>query len=121
MLRQPTEAIADYTRALEVDPEDVASYRYRAQVYEDKAQFGAAIADLDRAINLAEDDADLYAQRAQVLYFVGERRRAVADLGTAIAMKPDDAELYVTRCLINLKRLRPFASAADLWRAWKRL
>ena len=63
MLRQPTEAIADYTRALELDPEDVASYRYRAQVYEDKAQFGAAIADLDRAINLAEDDADLYAQR----------------------------------------------------------
>ena len=71
MLRQPDEAIADYTRALDLDPNDIASYRHRAQVYEDKADFAAAIADLDRAIEIAGPDADapLFAQRAHVHLF----------------------------------------------------
>jgi tetratricopeptide (TPR) repeat protein len=53
-------AIADYSRALELDPKFAAAYRRRGIAKQAKSDFDGAIADYNRALAYAPDDAQLH-------------------------------------------------------------
>ncbi len=46
------DAIADYTKAIALDPEDAAAYTNRGEVYEEKGDKEQAIADFRKALEI---------------------------------------------------------------------
>ncbi len=87
-LGQVAAAIADYTQALTLLPDDPAILRRRALAYLQLAQPAAALADYDRALATHPDDPLLLTQRA--ITFTAMRRypAALADLSHALTLRP---------------------------------
>jgi tetratricopeptide (TPR) repeat protein len=85
-------AIADYTKAIELKPDDAEAYYNRGVAYGDKKLDDQAIADYTKAIELKPDDVDAVAYRGKKLY-----DQAIADYTKAIELKPDDATAAASR------------------------
>lgn len=90
-------AIADFDRAIALNPEFADAYHNRGFVYREKGEAGRAIADYDRAIALNPKDAKAYNNRGIAYDDKGEYDRAIADYNRAIALKPKDAKAYSNR------------------------
>ncbi len=60
-------AIADYGKAIKLDPKDAKTYYNRGRVYDDKGQYDRAIADYDSAIRFRPDYAKAYNNLAWIL------------------------------------------------------
>ena len=56
-------AIAEYTKAIELDPENAVAYNGRGDVYYDKGELALAIADYTQAIKLDPQYAVAYYNR----------------------------------------------------------
>ncbi len=80
-------AIADYNRAIEIDPNYVAAYNNRGLAYDDLEEYQRAIADYNRAIKLDPNYAHAYYNRGNVYRHLEQDQRAIADYQQA-------AELY---------------------------
>ena len=70
-------AIEDYTRAIELDPEDAGFYINRGIAYGASGNLSPAIRDLDEAIRLRPEDAIAYYNRGTAYSEMGERNRAI--------------------------------------------
>lgn len=86
-LRRYDEAITWLTKAIELEPDAVSAYKYRAVMYQ-KAGEAAAVADYTRAIEL-DPKPYLYFYRATIYERQNDIKRARADLHVVIA--GDDA------------------------------
>jgi tetratricopeptide (TPR) repeat protein len=53
--KQYDQAIADYTKALEIDPKYISAYNDRGLAYMSKGNYERAIADVTRAVELAAE------------------------------------------------------------------
>jgi Tfp pilus assembly protein PilF len=51
-------ALADYSKAIELDPKSVTAYRYRAYLYDKLGRGGAARDDFNRILELDPGNAD---------------------------------------------------------------
>ncbi len=82
------EAIVEFTKAIEIDPENVRAYLNRAMCYNETGQPKRAVADFSKAIELAPADAYPYDQRA-FLYrtALNEPEKAAADTAAAEAIR----------------------------------
>jgi len=83
-------AIADYDRAIALNPEFAEAYNYRGKAYFQKGDHDAAMPDLDRAIALNPEYAGAYANRGLVLGWEGKKERAAADFREVLALRPGD-------------------------------
>ena len=124
-------AIADFTTAIELEPDDAIAYYARGRAYANKDQYDRAIQDYDQAIRLRPDYASAFLNRGNA-YFNNKRLydRAIADYTKAIELKPDDAKAYEKRSAAYEKYYRwdpqwdinrdGEFSAADLvgWAIW---
>ncbi len=81
-------AIAEFTKAIEIDPECVKAYLNRAMCYNETGQPREAVADFSKAIELNPTDAYPYDQRA-ILYrnVLNEPAKAAADTAKAEAIR----------------------------------
>ena len=79
-------AIADYGRALHLDPEDAAAYYNRGIAYAHMQDYAKAIADYGRAIDLDPEDAAAYLNTACAYSLMGNPEQACAWLERAIAL-----------------------------------
>lgn len=81
-------AIAEFTKAIEVDPECLKAYLNRAMCYNETGQPKKAVADFSKAIELNPTDAYPYDQRA-LLYrtALNEPSKAAADTAKAEAIR----------------------------------
>ena len=77
-LEDPDKAIADYSRAIDLDPGTVDTYLSRAGAWSQMNQHDKAIADISQAIKLDSKCAEAFLAR-------GKERRAKGDLDQAIA------------------------------------
>ena len=59
------EAIADYTKAIEIDPKYVFAYLNRGLAYQDLKMYKEAIADYTEAIELDPNETDAYNHREE--------------------------------------------------------
>jgi len=90
-------AIADYGKAIKLDPKDAKTYYNRGRVYDDKGQYDRAIADFDTAIKLNPKFASAYENRGNAYNKKGQYDRAIADFDTAIKLYPKFASAYENR------------------------
>jgi tetratricopeptide (TPR) repeat protein len=93
-----TRVIADYTRAIRLDPNIAAAYRDRGVMYSSMVgDYDKAIADYNRAIRLDPNDAWAYTNRGDAYYGKEDYDRAFADYNQAITLDPNDAWAYNNR------------------------
>ncbi|MDR0722035.1 MAG: tetratricopeptide repeat protein [Treponema sp.] len=94
-----TEAVAEFTRALEVKKDDAASLYYRVYSYYYLKDYDRSIADVSRMIQLELRNADHYLLRSAAYVYKGEYDRAIADCTEAIRLNPNLANAYYNRGL----------------------
>ena len=94
------DAIADYTKAIALDPNCARAYNDRGVAYYRKGAFDRAIADFDKAIALNRNYALAYFNRGVVYYEKGNKEQTIVDYRKALEINPSD---QLTKN--NLKRL----------------
>jgi tetratricopeptide (TPR) repeat protein len=90
-------AIADFNRAIELDPKDDAPYYNRAQAKWLKKDAAGAIADYTRAIELGSTNPAAYNNRGNARAEKNDRDGAIADYTRAIELNPNYARAYYNR------------------------
>ncbi|MFY9985378.1 MAG: tetratricopeptide repeat protein [Chthoniobacterales bacterium] len=113
-------AVADYRRAIELDPKSVTTpklvkaYHTSGAARLSNGAFDAAIADLTHAIELKPGDQDLYNDRGVAEQGKGDLDRALADYNQAIAIDPKNSpHTYRNRAAIKASKGDKDGAIAD--------
>lgn len=111
-------AIADFSRAISLEPSNSGYYLIRANAKERKRDYAGATADYTHAIEFAREDKDvIYIVRAEAKEQTGDLDGAIADYTRAIEINPRFADAYHRRGLAKQKKGDAKGAAADLVRA----
>jgi len=86
-LHQNDKTIADYTKAIELDPKLAVAYYIRGMAYEKLEQYDKAIADYTKIIELNPKSAAAYNYRGNAYLEVGKQKEAEADFAKAKMLK----------------------------------
>lgn len=113
-LRNNEAAIADATKALEIEPDDVYSLNNRAIGYANLEDYGPAMADLTRAAELSPADTGTLNNQCWVLGLIGQYETALAACDRGLGYKPGDAFLLATRGDVYRKMGKLDLALADL-------
>lgn len=97
-LKDPRHAIADYSRAIGLQPNDFGAWFDRGTAYAQLNQQRLAIADFSAAIRLKRDP-QAYLDRGYLYGHVGDRQSAIDDFTQVINLTPDRALAYYFRAL----------------------
>lgn len=116
-LGQSSQAISEFTKAIEIDPEFARAYYNRGRFYYGSGQYSKAISDFNRTIELNPEYADAYFRRGGAYYLLGEYDQALSDYSKAIELNPKNAMAYVNRVSIYRKLGRYDQAVADLNKA----
>jgi tetratricopeptide (TPR) repeat protein len=110
------QALADFSRAIQLAPQLAAPYRGRAGCRRLKQDHAGALADYAEAIRLAPDVAETYLERAACHAERADYDLALADCTTALRLAPDNTSARRYRAdLYNLTN--DFAWAVEDYRA----
>ena len=112
-------AMADFDRAIEIDPKDDAPYYNRAQAKRLKKDTAGAIADYTRAIELGSTNPAAYNNRGNARAENNDREGANADYTRAIELKPNYARAYYNRAMVKKEKGDATGAAADFKTAEK--
>jgi tetratricopeptide (TPR) repeat protein len=110
-------AIADFDRAMKLNPKDDAPYYNRAQARRLKNDTAGAIADYSKAIELGSTNAAAYNNRGNAKAETNDRDGAISDYTQAIELKPDYARAYYNRAVARKDKGDATGAAADFKRA----
>jgi tetratricopeptide (TPR) repeat protein len=92
------EALADFNRAIELDPYFAGAYDNRGITYYLMGENDLSLADFNRAIELNPDYSMTYGNRGELYYRrFHDNERALADFNQAIALDPENALAYNNR------------------------
>jgi len=110
-------AIADYTTAIQLQPDYAEAYNDRGFAYYLKGDVERAIADYTRAIELRPDYPKAYNSRGVAYMAHGYgASKSVPDFDRAIALKPDFRYAYINRANARLP-WHPWLALRDFHRA----
>ena len=82
-------AIADYNKAIELDPNHASAYYNRGCAYGEIGAYDKAVADYNKAIELNPNDSWAYYNRGLAHSKRGEVSKAVSDLVKCIELSTD--------------------------------
>jgi len=116
-VRNYMQAIADFDRAIEIDPEYSAAYYNRSLAYSKLGNYKQAIADCDRAVGINPKYAAAYYNRGLAYGKLGDHRQAISDFDRAIGINPEYADAYHNRGLADGKLGEHRQAIADFDRA----
>jgi tetratricopeptide (TPR) repeat protein/uncharacterized membrane protein len=102
--RDDDRAIADYSKAIELDPGYALAYQNRSRRYYNNNDYKRALADVNKAIELDPKDARSYQVRGWVYEGKRDTRHALADYDKAIEVDPKFAQPLVDRGNIYFNR-----------------
>lgn len=108
--RELSRAVAAYTTALELSPDNPEIWIDRAEAYASAANYWEAIDDLNRAVDLDRRRVDAYTFRAAAYRLVNEYGLAMEDANRAVELNPRVADAWLERAILN--RLRSDVPAA---------
>jgi tetratricopeptide (TPR) repeat protein len=91
------QALADFNRALERNPEDASALAGRGETYWAMKRYDQALADLNRALELNPEDASALARRGETYQAMGCHEEALADFNRALELKPDHTWVLLWR------------------------
>src|SRR5688572_17450241 len=91
------QAIQDFDRAIELDPNLAVAYGYRGTAYYLLEDLEQAKQNYTKAIELDPGFADAYYNRGRIYYESSALNEAIDDFTEAIELKPDDAQVHYYR------------------------
>jgi tetratricopeptide (TPR) repeat protein/S1-C subfamily serine protease len=100
-LEQYKDAIAAYTRSLEIKPNSYAYFNRGYLKHTYNKEYKRALSDYTEAIKLDPNLVKAYESRGVVRNALGDTQGALDDYTQAIKLKPDYAEVYVRRGTVN--------------------
>jgi tetratricopeptide (TPR) repeat protein len=108
------DAIATYTRGMEMDPKNAMLYRHRGHRYITTRQFDKAVSDMERAAKLNDKDFDIWYHLGLACYLKGKFDRAAAAYEKAYAVsQKDDSRIAASDWLyMSYRRAGKNAEAA---------
>lgn len=96
-LRKYDQAVADLSKAIQLNSDNASAYNNRGSAYSDLNQYDQAIADSTKAIQLDPKEPIYYANRAINYLFLNEYDLAIADSTKAIQIDPQSDFAYDIR------------------------
>lgn len=90
-------AVADYSKAIQINPCIAEVYALRGILYFEKGQYDTAIADFDKAIKLSPKFVEAYILRGLSYSKKDQNDSVIADFSEVIQLTPDDIRAYITR------------------------
>jgi tetratricopeptide (TPR) repeat protein len=90
-------AIADFDKAISLDPDFAEAYNDRGLCYTTKGDLDQAISDFDRTIQIKPDFAEAYSNRGTAYKSKDDFDRAIKDYDEAVRLKPDFTAAYNNR------------------------
>ena len=96
-LGQEDGALADYDRALQLDPGFAQGYSLRGALLSRQGKNDRALSDFESVVRLRPEDPGGYKDRGGVLVRLGHPQRAIDDLNKSIALDPSRATAYLNR------------------------
>ena len=106
-------AIENYTKAIELNPNDAIAYNNRGNAYCNKGECDKAIADYNKAIELDPKEADYYNNRGFAYAKMGRFGEALKDCNQALEIDPNCAEAYDSRGIVYEKMDKLKEALAD--------
>ena len=102
--QKPEEALADFNRAIDLDPNQAGGYVGRANALNTLGRYHEAIEDYDRAISMDPSIANAYVNRAIAHSHLNEYEKAIADYEKGLELDPkiDDPPGFVKRLFENV-------------------
>ena len=110
-------ALADFNKAIELDPASFVAYHNRGVVYFDLGRFPLAIGDFTKAIDLGLGGKGSFHLRGVAYGKQGRYDLAIDDLNRALEIDPHDASIYTNRGIINLLKGQYKQTISDLSKA----
>lgn len=98
---QLNEALADYKKAVELNPSEAITYLNRSQLYTRMNHYSDAITDLNTAIKLQPNAAIMYVKRALAKYASQDNAGALQDVESAIELNQNITEAYNLRAILR--------------------
>jgi tetratricopeptide (TPR) repeat protein len=96
------QAIADFTQAIQKNPQNAQTYFQRAFVYMETGEDDKAIADLSQAIQIDPQFDKAYFRRSFIYMMKGSYDLAAADLNQAIQINPQFMKAYYRRACVYM-------------------
>ena len=90
----PKGAIDDFNQAIELNPDNAETYKFRAKAKVKLEDYQAAIEDYNQVIKLNPADASAYKERAEAKRKLSNHASAIEDYNQAITLNPKDAFTY---------------------------
>lgn len=114
---QYDEALADFTRALELNPDDARAIADRCEIYRVTARFEEALADFARSLELEPDYVWAVGSRGQTYREMGRYEEALIDLNRALELDPDCIWVVADRGEVHRLKGRFEEALVDFTRA----
>jgi tetratricopeptide (TPR) repeat protein len=109
-------AIADYTKAIGLDPKNAEAYYKRGEAKSHFNDNSGAILDVDKAILLNSNDANYYTLKGNAHISLRKYDLAIQDFDKAIELTPNDAYLYRRR---GDAKFQKYSSNVECCRDWR--
>jgi tetratricopeptide (TPR) repeat protein len=99
-----SDAIEQFSKAVEVDPDFIEAYIERARAFQALNEPQKAAEDFDRAIVFEKKEKDLYMEAAAVNFQLENLDKALEQVKTAITLDPKFDESYRLQCRILIEK-----------------
>ncbi len=99
-LSKPDDALADFTKAIEMNPRYVRAYAKRASLYMDKNQNDLAMADLSKAVDINSQYGYPYYLRGIIYHNQQQYDQAIAEYTKDIKYDPLPGDAYFNRAVV---------------------
>jgi tetratricopeptide (TPR) repeat protein/S1-C subfamily serine protease len=111
--QKPDLALADYSKAIEINPRYVAAYNNRGVLYKEQQKPDLALSDYNKAIKINPRYADAYNNRGVLYKDQQKPDLALADYNQAIEINRRYADAYYNRGNLYADQQKPDLALAD--------
>ncbi len=116
-LGRPQEAIADFSRAIEINPDMRDAYKFRGSLYAQAGQLDLALVDLRKYVTLDSADAVSWNNIAMIYMRKQQLPQALEAFTKTIELKPEAAISYQNRAKIHEMMGNTAMMQADMMKA----
>ncbi|NES78731.1 MULTISPECIES: tetratricopeptide repeat protein [Okeania] len=119
------QAIANYTKAVELNPYYPIAYNNRANIYSHIEKYEQALADYNKAIQLNPNNFKAYINKGLVYYKQGKYEQALVQYDRGIEINPNYAFAYYNKGLVDQQKgnkqqaIKHFLKAGNLYKQQK--